>query len=542
MDRSFVSLTEWLLRSCIDFDLISESLLPDQSNVSKIEKDCFPVGNMNYDVIIVPNLETIRSSTLDRLARFARLGGCILFLGRIPTLVDAISDNTAIKSFISYKPIPYEQQSIIKSLEDFRDIIIWSSDGTVTNNLFYQLREEEDCRWLFIAQADKPDNQDIPLCDIKKIVVRGNFFVTLYDTMAGETKPIAFDNVDGWTVINYLLYDHDSILLKLEKTTGKVQSKQCLKTPIIIADAKKPTYFLNPVPITLHEPNVLLLDIAEYALDTEHYRPAEEVLRLDNILRSELDWPLRGMAVSQPWVENDTTTPHMVSLRYSFQSEVTLKNTELALENANITKITLNGQPAGPVNGWYVDKCINKVALPKIIPGVNVIELTVPYGKKIDLEACYLLGDFAVNVQGLKCTLIKPIRKMSFGDITRQGLPFYGGNLTYHLDVETTDRKVLIAAPYYRGHLLRVALDGNDVGVIAYSPYELTVDDISAGKHRIDLKYYGSRVNTFGQLHRNERNQPWWGPDSWRTVDAEWTYEYRFWQQGVLKSPEVFNL
>ncbi|MDR2608154.1 MAG: hypothetical protein LBC57_07155, partial [Treponema sp.] len=57
---------------------------------------------------------------------------------------------------------------------------------------------------------------------------------------------------------------------------------------------------------------------------------------------------------------------------------------------------------------------------------------------------------------------------------------------------------------------------------------------------RVDIRYFGSRINTFGQLHANIRDPGfWWGPNSWRLTGPAWTYEYRFWPQGVLKSPEI---
>jgi hypothetical protein len=300
--------------------------------------------------------------------------------------------------------------------------------------------------------------------------------------------------------------------------------------------------FDKPVPVTLHEPNVLLLDMAEYALDNEAFRPPEEVLRLDTLLRQELGWPLRMDAVAQPWVQSDTTTPHTLRLRYTFESEGELENTELALENAGITQVTLNGQAAGPVSGWYVDRCIRRVKLPRIKAGPNTLCLTLPYGRKIDVEALYLLGDFGLEVRGNRSTLTSPVRSLGFGDITRQGLPFYGGSLTYHLEAECPGEGLEIAATCYRGALLRVRADGRDQGIIAYSPYRLPLRGLSgSGPHRIDLEYFGCRINTFGQLHGVERRSGhWWGPNSWRSVGSAWTYEYHFWPQGVLKSPELY--
>jgi hypothetical protein len=579
MDENFHALCDWLLRGCIDFDYISESLLPEldarqgdgssvlskasQARLCKTDEPspCLAVGEMNYEVIIIPNLETIRMTTLERLEAFTEAGGRVMMLGKTPTLVDAKPSYRA--NDLHCEHTPFERLPLLSALDDLRDIEIRSSDGSLSKDLFYQLREESDCRWLFIAQADNPSNPDIPQGDVKKIKIRGNYRITVYDTLTGEIRHLHSEIFGGWSSFDYLMYEHDSLLLRLDEIdagdstalTGyknidpTVPAENIIVSSTITNSAKScsqnPQIFLAPVPITLHEPNVLLLDMAEFALDGEEYRPCEEILRLDNILRNELKWALRGNAIAQPWVENDTSTPHTLRLRYTFNSEIRVKNAELALENATITLVTLNGTKAGPVDGWYVDKCIGKVPLPEIIVGKNVIELTIPYGKKTDIEACYLLGDFGVSVQGANCTLVKPVTALVFGDITRQGLPFYGGNLTYHLEVPSCPKprkrdSMEIAVSYYRGHLLRVAVDGNDAGVIAFSPYRLKVDNLKSGNHKIDITCFGSRINTFGQLHRNNRYNQWWGPDSWRTTGDEWTYEYRFWAQGILKSPEVW--
>ena len=457
---------------------------------------------------------------------------------------------------------------------DIRD-----SSGASAENLLCQLREEADqmsayqrsadissadeisvesgtvdiARWLFIAHADNPINPDLCQGGIINIRVRGEWAATLYDTACGEISAlrdfcgeIKWEN--GWTIINRHFYEHDSLLLKLEEAEAfkaMPEPAPAVFNPGVRDTAPSVIRFTSPVPVTLEEPNVLLLDMAEYALDPPAnsgaavWRPREEILRLDNILRSELNWPARSEALAQPWVEQDTSTPHVLKLRFCFESEIPVSGAELALENAAITRITLNGKNAGPVNGWYVDKCIGRVKLPEIKPGINVLEASFPYGRRIDVEAMYLLGDFGVKVAGSACTITAPVKSLGFGDITRQGLPFYGGNLTYHLEAETSKDRLSICASNYRGHLLKVKVDGNDYGPLVYSPYEMEIP-AGKGKHRIDLVFFGSRINTFGQLHCVERDPAfWWGPNSWRTSGDNWSYEYQFWPQGILKSPEI---
>ena len=47
---------------------------------------------MKYDVVIVPALETMRKTSLERLEAFKKAGGRIIFLGEAPGYIDAVPD------------------------------------------------------------------------------------------------------------------------------------------------------------------------------------------------------------------------------------------------------------------------------------------------------------------------------------------------------------------------------------------------------------------------------------------------------------------
>ena len=547
MEHRFKNLCEWLLRGQIDFDYICESTLPQQCRIDDIGAS-LPVGEMRYDVIIVPAMETMRQTTLNRLEAFHNAGGRLIFLGDSPQYMDAYRNDGPLKLWERSEQVPFERLPLLNALEDVRELEIRGGTGAPEEGLICQLREDDNGRWLFIAHADSFDNKDIPMGDIITIRVCGEWAVTLYDTLSGAIKPLPIQHESGCTVIEYAFYEHDSLLLRLDNSAPLYQTeKPVLLTSKIPHDGRRSmqvvppcTRYLDSVPVTLHEPNVLLLDMAEYALNDGDWQPREEILRLDSAVRARLEWPARGNSIAQPWVEHDATTPHVLHLRYSFNSSLTISGAKLALENAANTTVLLNGQRAGAVDGWYVDKCIGTVALPEIKPGENLLELSIPYGRKTDVEVVYIIGDFGVTVQGIHCGLTAPVKALAFGDITRQGLPFYGGNITYHLKAESKNGSLDIEASCYRGHLLRVTVDGIDRGVIAFSPYRLCIDNLNDGVHKIDLTYFGSRINTFGQLHQiNRDNKFWWGPNSWRSFGSSWSYEYRFWEQGVLKSPEI---
>ena len=86
---------------------------------------------------------------------------------------------------------------------------------------------------------------------------------------------------------------------------------------------------------------------------------------------------------------------------------------------------------------------------------------------------------------------------------------------------------------------MKVSCDGKDAGAIIYPPYTLQIDGLKDGPHTITLTAYLHRYNTFGPVHVVNEQCPWYGPDSWRTRDEDWSYQYHLRQTGVLKSPEV---
>ena len=85
----------------------------------------------------------------------------------------------------------------------------------------------------------------------------------------------------------------------------------------------------------------------------------------------------------------------------------------------------------------------------------------MPFGKRTNVEWCYILGDFGVRVCGCESIVTSRQQKLGFGDVTPQGLPFYGANITYVTELDMPqDGAVKVHASNYRGSLIGVSLDG----------------------------------------------------------------------------------
>lgn len=538
MDENFQNLIQWLLYGFQDFDFISESLLPQQNDLEEItDGGAFPVGEMRYQILLVPNCVTLRESTLKRLQAWKEKGGTVIFTGELPRYVDAVASKKAEDFAKDCLCIPFSKNSILSALEPARTVEVRSENGLMAENLIYQMREDEESKIFFLAHVNRMETPDLPTKEKIVLRLKGTYRPVLYDALHGTKEELSCEWKDGFTLIERAVFDHDSLLLRLysekAETEGETNRKNEAAVPV-------PKEILAPdrVPVQFSEPNVMVLDQAEYAFDDGEWMPREELLRIDNKFRSILGYPLRMEAFAQPWLDQtEEEVRHHLRLRFIFESEETIEGTLLALENSG-TVITFNGERISEdVVGWYTDEAIQCRALGTVQMGKNELIVEIPYRKKENIENLFLLGNFGVTVSGRNAVLTAPVSELAFGDITRQKLPFYGGNIEYQIPLEIEeDGKVCLEATKFRVPLLSVCVDDGEKKKIAFSPYTAEFP-VKKGKHLIKLTAYGNRINTFGTLHNCNEKEFWCGPNAWRTTGASWAYEYQLKPVGVLKAP-----
>lgn len=531
LDERFRNITQWLLEGSIDFNFISEALLPVQC-----EKGGAPlkVGKMEYDAIVVPGCETLRKTTIERLEAFRAQGGKLIFMGDAPTLTDAEPDDAGKKLFDISESIDFSRAALLTALDSSRSLTIRYADGRLTDNYIYQLREDTDCRWLFVCCGKEPNNKHIDGGSDIQIIINGLWSPEVYNTDSGDIYPIKAEYLNGKTIVRYKLFGYDSLLLRLTDSKTDCTQEQYIPS----------RNYENSVDFTeyeLSEKNVLLLDTAEWKLDGDtEYSPKEEILRLDNLVRRRLGIKDRGGSVVQPWVLGNMPKEHKVTLKFTFESDIDYKGAVLALEDADIAEVLFNGKKADErLEGYYVDISIGMLALSDIVKGTNTLEVTLPFGETANLESVFILGDFGVKLYGATASVTALPERISFGSLLHQGFPFYGGNITYKLQAEATEDTLTVTVSDYMGALISVSVDGKEAGDIIYPPYTLEVKGVGAGKHDIGITAYLHRYNTFGPLHLVNVKESWHGPGAWRSNGINWSYEYVLRTTGILKAPGI---
>ena len=357
---------------------------------------------------------------------------------------------------------------------------------------------------------------------------------------SGELKPIDYVIKDGFTEVSASLWGSDSLLLHLAPTKGESGYTE-EKTQI---GGTEKTLVCESV--SLDEPNVLLLDYAEYSFDGEEFFPKKNILKIDHEYRNRLGIPVRSnYDRSQPWRSRqlgETCRDKYLYLRFRIQSEIEYAGAFLALEGLERTSVCFNGENVDMTDrGFYVDKSIRKIALPKILKGENILEMKIKIinSNVKGAEYCYLLGDFGVVVEGSEARIVAKSQNADFVSTKELKMPFYGGNITYECrETFEEDCNLTVKIPEYRGALVRVYLEGEDKGYICFAPYTLDLGLVKKGEHTIFFKLFGNRYNTFGALHyKNDKIGEL--PAMWQPNPSAETNEYLLKDIGIQKSPTI---
>ena len=522
VEQHYESLFLALAGGRVDFDYGDEHYLKKYGEVRTLE-DGTPVlrvGAMTYRTVVVPYMLTIRSDTVALLRAFAERGGRVLFSAAPPQYVDAVPSDAAamiLGERVSIPEIAGRIGSPFVHIDKRFD------------KIFLQLRKCEGEYMAVLMNMDTESSAvgvtlrfDAPV-DIEK-----------WDVRTGQVVPLghaADMTVDFAPSMELCLRLRDAN--ELPALVCAAPEKTPEKVPLC-----------GPFRYRLSEPNVCVLDMAEYAIDGEPLG-RQDVLLADRDIRRRLGMRLRGGDMLQPWFCADKEHPAMgrVRLRFSFDVETMPARLQLAIEHPEKFSITVNGHDDAlhaAAERW-VDVCftVMDVELSCCATGRNVIELTTDMREDINLEALFLLGEFGVRLTGTHAVLTAMPEALMPGDIRGQGFPFYGAGITYYAENLPADADTLELASF-EGAVIE--LDGNGKNVPLFAPPYTA--DIAGLKENgcLSVTCILTRRNTFGPMHFAPITVEICEPDNFETEDERLLCRdgYTLIPQGLLEPPLVY--
>lgn len=524
-DQKLIDLRNALLRANLDFDYGDEEML---SRLASVSGGSLSVGKAVYQAVVIPDVRTLRRSTLDLLETFCRQGGLVVYTGEIPEYIDGIRSNDAGKIFAGF--IPTALAGLPDLLEPVRLVSI-TAEGREIDPVLSLIKAGSGFQTLFIcntgheldisAQKKEPGVLKREL-EFPEVTVKWN------SSGNGEVYELDPDSGKCYHVPSSFENGKRGFVTKLEKLGSRLFIETAEKVPVSVRPAEYDEKFrlkLQPQQweYHCHGDNVLVLDHPEFSVGKENFNPADYVLNVDNILRDRFAIPRRGGAMEQPYTRRNRSPEKLfqVSLKYSFVIETMPEKLTLAVENPDLWQFSLNGKifTAG-IDGYWVDPALQKIVLPEELlqAGENTLIMSSTYNEyHPGLEAIFLLGDFGVENDRITA---KPAFLMS-GDWVKQKFPYYADNMTYSTTVDlpaSPSDPVWLKFDRWQGVALEISVNGSESIFLGWPPYAANIAGyLKKGENRLEITVYGHRRNAFGPFYLNEASPDWVGPLQFKT-------------------------
>lgn len=530
LDNMLISTRNSLLGANLAFDYGDEDIMARHYSV---EKEVLHIGQASYKAIVIPELTTIRSTTLKLLSEFAKKGGSVYYINKIPEYIDGKPSKKAAAAYKLFK-----KTSVAKLADTVgkkhRRISIYDKNGEIAPAL-YLINEREDGTALFICNTSSGFTDAENITNQEKVRDRHLAYpkakVALKHEKSGDVYELNPEN-GKITKINYRYedgtYKFDAPLLRLSSHLFFITETKPDADVLVEQKAYKEckgeekTLPTEKLSFTTDEPNAIALDhISSYTINGKTTNEEIFVLSFADKLRAEIGLRPFGGGMCQPWVTREDPPSKSCSFSANFDFECKSTPAEdciISYEQSEIFKVKINGKAISRKSiGYFMDPCVKQFVIPKelLIKGKNTITIYGDFNDKCSsIEAMYIQGNFGVNLQG---QIVKPVNKLSIGDWSKQGLLQYTGNLTYHIPVPAELCKAggtyKLKFGEWKGFALRVGINGKDGEFIAWPPYELIIDIEKGKKTTLDITVYGNRRNLLGPFYyENTAKTIWYGP------------------------------
>ena len=509
LETRYWNVSNILAESGIKFDFGDEEMM---SRLARVERNkgkvYFRVGREKYEKVLLAGNVTLRNSTVKLLRRFLRLGGEVLLVGDFPKYCEG-------NRFSAEKKL-----SGVRKIEE-RDLpAAFSQPFRTEGGRAYTHFAEGVRKRYFAAVSIERESREFVF------TFEGRLSARRYDPRTGRNFPVPTEFEGGMSKICLSLDAGEEVLLELRENAAPVSIFERGSADMVWAKLSE-----TEIPYTLKQPNVCVLDFAEYACKGEH--GADEILRVDAKLRRGLGLPLRTPEAIQPWFKKkfmlEKPCGERVTLRFAFGVEKIPSALNLVFEpiagaSLSLNGIHLNRKPAR--SAW--DNCFVWLPLPvyALKRGRNVIEVSFPMEEDSPIEAMYLTGRFGVRAEGHSVTLCRLSKTLSVGDISPQGLPFYSGELVYRFPLAAGKYRVRV--PSFGGALVKIQNRAR-----GFAPFEA---DISSGG-TLKVSVAVTQRNKFGPLHYRGESRGAFG--EFCPSDEDFSEDFRLIEQGLFMPPEA---
>jgi hypothetical protein len=513
---------EVLQASHYDYDLGDEEIIAD---TARVENKKLVIGPMAYSHVILPDMISLRESTIDLLLQLHRNGGLIFSTGRKPEFIDGKPGNKKLKELTQYLIVANE-----KNIAEILSDLIKPNNQISGENamaVWSQTRQTSD----------------------------GNM-VMLFNTL--HTNPVRISIRSAFLKNDAVLWDPSEAKCYKVKPNGSGAFEIQLEASSVIwitsGNISKTAHTLGtyklPVPettvFTLKNewqgkrlaPNAITLDFA--ACSTDNGKTFSEPEPIIGIFTRLSDLQFSGN----------------LQLRYPVLIDDVPDKCELVLEQPGMYQsIAINNNPyIFKTNGFFVDHEFKTSDISGLLhKGLNTITLVLDFKPSVDtsrvatdrygteIESIYLIGDFAVSahkntdtfasqrnasgtfqprpVHQIQSFSVSAEEKHFSGDISLQGYPFYTGSFelkqTFDMPDISKKGRYFLEFPNCESIVSIIELNGSVIDTLCWSPFKTEITSaLKPGKNELKITMINSLRNLLGPHHNKRAELIRVGPNS----------------------------
>lgn len=550
-EERYAKIFHMLADNQIDFDYGEEEMMSRLASVKvKDGKVLLCVGRAEYETVIVSNMLTVRPSTLDILSEFMEKGGKVIFAGELPAYVDAVASDRVARLAENENAVcvGFDEGELVGAVRQASSayVSVINKDGESEKCVFAQVRRDfgDGGFAVVVLNTDRALGRKDLTLKLKTGGVCGQ--VQLWDLENGERYDMGkYSSFDG---------EYVSVAFDIE-AAGTVcfvvsEAKESLPEYNKYETLKEETVE-GRFDYSLDEKNVCVLDYVKWKLDgrSTDWSDEEEVLWADRHIRDLVGIERRGGAMLQPWYAKLNYTEVYGELHLSYEFYVDeLPDGELYLagERPELNRYRINGVALvnDDIDDFWVDDCFKRMRIPDnaLKLGKNCVTIDTSFMRTTNVEAVYLIGDFGVELDENRKTLVGFPRDLGCRNYEDEGMPFYTGEVTYHLTPEMYKgilgedgeraQRILITPKSFVGGCAKITALGKTT-VLGWDPYEADITEAYRQNSPIDITVVGTRRNVFGPLHQTVKTAPACGPGNFVTGGKAWTDSYSLIDSGI---------
>jgi hypothetical protein len=507
----FQSLVNALEAAQVEYDLGSEDIIARHGSVGTLDvgqttrtlSPCFVVGKRSYTTVALPpGVESLNSTTMDRLEQYLAAGGRVISCVSPPAMIDGRPSDRGVKAgrreywtTVAASDLPQTLLGI--SQEEFA-IHRRPGDAGV---LFHQRRRLDDGQLLLLVNTslEAPSRGQI------ESPAQG---AEEWDATSGQIRPYPFVATHRGLEARYALPRGGSLLLfladnKIQNPESKIQ-KHSQRWLIL-----QPT---DPPEIRRLEPNVLTLDYFDVAAGGKSrqslyfYKACQFAFQQNGMERDPWD---SAVQFGDELIRKRFPPTSGLEATYHFTIEGSVpKPLWIVIERPDLYQVACNGQPvAAAKDAWWLDRAFGKIEISAAAKtGANAVTIKAsPMTIYHELQPAYVLGGFTLH-PAASGFVIGPEQPLALGPWNEQGHPFYAAGVACveKFNVASPKGRYHVVVPDWYGSVARVVVNGKPAGYLVSQPWECDVtDEIQPGKNVIELAVVGTLKNTLGPHHGN---------------------------------------